>query len=44
MFIVAATNRPDLVDPSMLQPGRFDVMIYLGVDDNKESRIKILKA
>lgn len=44
VFIVAATNRPDLVDPSMLQPGRFDVMIYLGVDDNKDSRIKILKA
>lgn len=44
IFIVGATNRPDLVDPSMLQPGRFDVMIYLGVDNNLDTRIGILKA
>lgn len=28
----------------MLQPGRFDVLVYLGVNDDKDSRIKILKA
>lgn len=28
----------------MLQPGRFDVLVYLGVNDDKESRLKILKA
>ena len=42
--MIGATNRPDLVDPSMLQPGRFDVMIYLGVSEGKEERVKILKA
>lgn len=28
----------------MLQPGRFDVLVYLGVNDDKETRVKILKA
>jgi peroxin-6 len=28
----------------MLQPGRFDVLIYLGISDDQDSRCKILKA
>lgn len=28
----------------MLQPGRFDVLIYLGISDDKESRCKIIQA
>lgn len=44
IYIIGATNRPDLLDPSILQPGRFDVSIYLGINNDKETRISILKA
>ena len=44
IFIIGATNRPDLLDPSILRPGRFDKQIYLGISKDKESRIQILKA
>ncbi|MDO9518357.1 MAG: CDC48 family AAA ATPase [Methanosarcinaceae archaeon] len=40
VVIVAATNRPDMVDPALLRPGRFDRLIYIRVPD-KESREKI---
>jgi transitional endoplasmic reticulum ATPase len=42
VIIVAATNRPDLVDPSLLRPGRIDKMIYVGAPDEK-AREEILK-
>ncbi|MBW6469850.1 MAG: CDC48 family AAA ATPase [Methanosarcinaceae archaeon] len=40
VVIVSATNRPDMVDPALLRPGRFDRLIYIKVPD-KESREKI---
>lgn len=44
IYIIGATNRPDLLDPSILQPGRFDVMIYLGISNDPETRRSILAA
>lgn len=37
VVIIAATNRPDIVDPALLRPGRFDRLIYVRPPD-KESR------
>jgi SpoVK/Ycf46/Vps4 family AAA+-type ATPase len=44
IYIIGATNRPDLLDPSILQPGRFDVMIYLGISNEPATRLSILQA
>ena len=42
VVIVAATNRPDLVDPAVLRPGRFDRLIYVPEPDEK-SKLQIFK-
>ena len=42
LVIVAATNRPDMVDPALLRPGRFDRLIYIGNPDMDE-RVEIFK-
>ena len=31
VFVVAATNRPDIVDPAILRLGRFDKLVYVGL-------------
>ncbi len=42
IVVLAATNRPDLLDPGLLRPGRFDRIISTKVPD-KESRLLIFK-
>ncbi len=42
VVVLAATNRPDLVDPALLRPGRFDLVIDLPEPD-QDSRLAILK-
>ncbi|KAF4123062.1 peroxin-6 [Geosmithia morbida] len=44
VFVVGATNRPDLLDPALLRPGRFDKMLYLGVSDTHQKQQTILEA
>ena len=44
VFIIGATNRPDLIDPALLRPGRFDRLVYLGVNDDNVAKEKILRA
>lgn len=44
VFVIGATNRPDLLDPALLRPGRFDRMLYLGVSDTHEAQYKIIEA
>jgi len=42
VIIVAATNRPDVLDPALLRPGRFDRQVVIDLPDRRE-RIDILK-
>ena len=42
VVIIGATNRPDIIDPSLLRPGRFDELILVGPPD-KEARKEIFK-
>jgi transitional endoplasmic reticulum ATPase len=43
LFIIGATNRPEILDEALLRPGRLDQLIYIPLPD-KPSRISILKA
>ncbi|HIP66590.1 MAG TPA: AAA family ATPase [Candidatus Nanopusillus sp.] len=42
VVVIAATNRPDILDPALLRPGRFDRVIYVPPPDEK-ARLEILK-
>eukprot|EP01065_Artemidia_motanka_P012695 TRINITY_DN16_c2_g1_i1.p1 TRINITY_DN16_c2_g1~~TRINITY_DN16_c2_g1_i1.p1 ORF type:complete len:811 (+),score=350.05 TRINITY_DN16_c2_g1_i1:82-2514(+) len=43
VFIIGATNRPDIIDPAIMRPGRLDQLLYIPLPDIK-SRMSILKA
>ena len=42
VVVIGATNRPDIIDPGLLRPGRFDRLLLVPAPD-KEARIEILK-
>ncbi|XP_022665926.1 nuclear valosin-containing protein-like [Varroa jacobsoni] len=43
VFILAATNRPDIIDPAMLRPGRLDHVIHVGLP-SRDDRVSIIRA
>jgi len=43
VFVIAATNRPELIDPAMMRPGRLDKLLYVPLP-SPEDRVSILKA
>ncbi|KAA8495179.1 Nuclear valosin-containing protein-like [Porphyridium purpureum] len=42
VFVIAATNRPDIIDPAMLRPGRLDKLLYVPLPD-AAARASILR-
>ena len=42
VVVIAATNRPDIIDPALLRPGRFDRLIHVPLPD-KRARLEIFK-
>lgn len=43
VFLLAASNRPDIIDPAVLRPGRLDKILYVGLP-TREDRVDILRA
>merc|ERR1711907_534888 len=42
VFVIAATNRPDIIDPAMLRPGRIDRLLYVPLP-SEVGRLEILR-
>ena len=42
VFVIGATNRPDMIDPAMLRPGRLDKLLYVPLPSTSQ-RVSILK-
>jgi ribosome biogenesis ATPase len=42
IYVLAATNRPDIIDPAMLRPGRLETLLYVGLPAAEE-RVDILR-
>jgi ribosome biogenesis ATPase len=43
VYLLAASNRPDIIDPAVLRPGRFDKILFVGLPTASD-RIEILRA
>jgi ribosome biogenesis ATPase len=43
VFLMAASNRPEIVDPAVLRPGRLDKILYVGIPSAYD-RVDILNA
>jgi peroxin-6 len=44
VFVMGATNRPNLLDPSLLRPGQLDRLVYLGIPTDRKGRAQVLAA
>jgi transitional endoplasmic reticulum ATPase len=42
VVVIGASNRPDIIDPALMRPGRFDRLVYVGAP-NREGRLNIFK-
>lgn len=43
VFVMAASNRPDIIDPAVLRPGRLDKILFVNLPTSSD-RFEILKA
>ena len=42
VFVLAATNKPQILDPALMRPGRLDTLLYIGLPE-LETRLEIIK-